>query len=119
MADVPSVPDLGNLFGGSDSNPFDMLTELLNPDNISMKTDLNMTQIRILCKMKWFQLIKDPENKDKEPVEIFNMVLIFFMELMTSLKRKSREEHIQGIKGLSNLNEQFIQQSPLMQGLGK
>lgn len=105
-----------NLFGGQDSSsPIDVLNSLISPDNVAMKTDLNMTQIKILVRLKWFSERRKPENKNKDPMETFTeKVIPYYLELMVSLKRKSREEII---KGISELKSELLQTELMMQGL--
>lgn len=42
-------------FGGGDTNPMEVVKSLLTSDDIEMKTDLNMTQIRVLVELKWYE----------------------------------------------------------------
>lgn len=104
---------LDSLSGGEQPTPIDVLLELLNTENIELKTDLNMTQIKVLFQAKWFTDLLKEENKDKDPYEIFQDCLIYFMQLMTSLKRQRAKEIIEGIK---DMREKFMD-IPLAQGL--
>lgn len=78
-------------------SPIDVLIELLDKKNVEMKTDLNISQIKILFQVKWFTEILKEDNKDKDPFTIFSDVIDYFLQLMVSYKRQSRKESIKGI----------------------
>ena len=99
------------LQGNQQKSAVDVLDTLLDPKNITMKTDLNMTQIKILCQLKWYSLLKDPSYKDKSPTELLDLVMTYFLELMVSLKRKSREE---SIKGIAEMKDKLLDQQLLL-----
>lgn len=99
--------------GGEQGSPIDILNSLLDPANITMKTDLNMTQIQIAAQIYWFKLIKDPTNKDKTVAELKVMWAEYVMQLMVSYKRESRKESIKGVTDMSN---KMMETFSLMQG---
>lgn len=97
-----------NMFNMEEGNSIDILNNLLNNNNITMKTDLNMLQIKELIKIKWFSELHNPKNKEKSGIEILSMVMDYFMELMTSYQRKSRIEIIKGITELKEEEKSLI-----------
>lgn len=115
---MSEIPNLGDLFGG-DKSPTEMLEIMFSPENMPLKTQLNMVQIRILCKAKWFALNSHNESlpiaEQKDPIELFEDVVEYFLMLMASFKRQSRKEHIEGLKGLSNLPPESFN-NPLLGG---
>lgn len=94
---------LENLFGGNKSNQIDALLELITTNNIEIKTDLNITQIRILTQVKYYKLLE--EYPEKSSMEILSEVVEYYLTLMCSLKRKSRQEVIDGLKQMLPENE--------------
>jgi hypothetical protein len=100
--------DLSSLFGGSGS-PIDILSKLLEQDNIYIKSQQNMKQIKIICKTRWLAEIKKEENKDKTGMQILDEKIIpLYLMLMCSYKRRSRTEIIDAIK---NLNDKLMPQT--------
>lgn len=89
----------------------DVLFQLLDKNNIEMKTDLNISQIKILFQSKFFTEMLKEENKDKDPYTIFQECIEYFLKLMTSLKRESRKEII---KGVSEMKDRLLEQTLLM-----
>lgn len=89
-------------------NAIDVLLELLNKENIELKTDLNIKQIKVLWQSYFFTELFDEDNQDKNPHEILWKSLLYFMELMTSLKRKRSSEIIEGV---SKMKDQFLETS--------
>lgn len=106
---------IDNLFSGGDNvpNPIDVLNTLLDKKDIEMKGDLNMTQIKILCQVRWFKLIRDPANKDKTASALLDELMEYAQQLMVSYKRQSRTETIKGISDMSQkMMEAFSLLSP-------
>lgn len=101
-------------FGGGDTNPMEVVKSLLTSDDIEMKTDLNMTQIRVLVELKWYEELKKPENKEKSGLEIFNnKVVPYLLKLMPSIKRLSRKEIVDIFQKLAG---SMIQETNLIKG---
>lgn len=101
-----------NMMGGEGQRtPVDILDSLLDPKNIELKTDLNITQIKVLTQIDWYKRLANPDNKDKHPLELLAETLTYYMSLMASLKRKSREESIEGIK---QSRDSFMQNDPVI-----
>lgn len=95
-------------FDFDDTNPVDVLSELLNADNIEMKTDLDIGQIKVLMQLKWMAVLKDEDNKNKEPFGLFvDEVVPYVMMLYTSYKRKRSEEIV---KGVTEMKEALMMQ---------
>lgn len=103
----------GLMSGGNDSNPVKVLEKLLDPDNVEMITDLNITQIQVLCQLKWFISANRPENKGKD-LELLDEILTYYLTLMVSVGRKSREEII---KGISEMKEALMSQENLISSI--
>jgi len=101
---------------GQESSPIDALMELLNKENIELKTDLNITQIKILFQLHFFTNLKKTGNKEKDPYQIFWESIEYFLCLMTSLKRERAKEII---KGLTEMKESYYEQMNLLKNLGK
>jgi len=93
-----------NIFGQDDSQktPIDILQSLISSDDIDMKTDLNINQIKILCKIKWVTLneieSRKPFDQRRDPYELFSEVIEYFKALMCSNRRLGRKEIIDAIK---------------------
>lgn len=100
-----ALPGMGN-----QGNPIDVLNTLLDKEDIEVKTDLNISQIKVLTQLKWYELLNTPGNLDKEPMEMLNEVVLYYLALMVSLKRKSRQEIIDGISEMkeSLLNNEML-----------
>ena len=65
-----------------------------------------MKQIKLLCNIKWKAELKNPENKNKYPIQIFDeKIMPYYMELKCSYKRKARLEIIDAIK---NINDKYL-----------
>lgn len=86
----------GDIFGDNRSTPVDALLRLLDSDNISMKTDYNMTQIKVKNHIRSIARLHNEEVRSM--IENF---LQEFSEDMVSLKRKSREEVVNALKEIS------------------
>lgn len=107
----------GLLQGSDQKSPIDVLVKMLDPEDVIMKTDVNMTQIKICCHLKYLAELEKDENKFKTGLEIFlDEVIPYFFMLMVSLKRKSREE---SIKGISEMKEKFMDQQLILSGVPK
>lgn len=103
---------LDSLGSGEDKkSAIDVLMELLNKENIEMKTDLNISQIKVLWQSYFFTELLKEENMEEDPFKIFQESLVYFMQLMTSIKRKRAEEIIQGV---SKMREEFLQEMTLI-----
>lgn len=103
----------GLMTGNNDSNPVKVLEKLLDPNNVEMITDLNITQIQVLCQLKWFISANRLENKGKD-LELLDEILTYYLTLMVSVGRKSREEII---KGISEMKEALFQQESLLNNI--
>lgn len=90
----------------------DVLLELLNTENIELKTDLNIHQIQVLWQSFFFSELLKECNKGKDPYEVYWESLVYFMQLMTSIKRKRAQEIVDGV---SKMKEQFLETSLLGQ----
>lgn len=91
----------GLLSGDGKSSIVEVLEKLLDPVDIQLKTDLNINQIRVLTQLKWYSELDKPENRDKDAFTILMVVMDYYLQLMTSLKRKSRGEVVEAIKEMS------------------
>lgn len=78
----------------------DVLLDLLQKENIELKTDLNISQIEVLWKQYFFTKLLSAENEEKDPYRILWESLEYFMLLMTSLKRQRSKEIIDGVKNM-------------------
>ncbi len=89
---------LNNLFsGGSESEKYELLGQLIDPKNIKLKTDLTPRQIRGIIKMA----LSIRVMKDETGIDLNYLVtdVITELELLNvSKNRKSREEIIEGLK---------------------
>lgn len=108
-----------DLFAGlgneDNTNPIEVLMRLLDPKDIEMITDLNMSQIHILSELKYHQELDKTENRDRSGMDILvNEVIPYLLKLMVSNRRKSREETI---KGVSELKDTLLESSLLASGL--
>ena len=93
-------------------SPVDVLNSLINPENIAMKTDLNISQIRVLTRAHY--VMHRLKNPKEDPMESLEVTLDYYKQLMVSLKRKSREEVI---KGLSDMRPELFEPEMLGQAL--
>lgn len=85
-------------------NKVEVLNKLLDLDQIDIKTDLNIKQIGILCKLRWFKLVLNPKD-DRDSMEKFEDVLEYFKVLMCSNRRKSRTEIIEAVSKIAEEEE--------------
>lgn len=118
------LDDSSNLFGSNQMTGVDLLNNLLDPKDITMKTDLNMTQIGVLFKISLYYNLKkvlSDLNDEKIPKEDKYTVSLamkdstnYFMQLMVSLKRLSRKESVDGV---SNLQPQMMQTENAIAGM--
>lgn len=90
----------------NESTSIDVLIKLLEKQDIETKTELEMAQIKLLTKAKWFALLSDKENKDKTAEELILKTLEYYMEIKTSYQRKRSSEII---KGLSEMKEILLE----------
>lgn len=95
-----------NLLTDEDNTSIDVLMKLLDQLDIESKTELEMPQIKILTKSKWFALRAMEEHKNKTGEELVLMTLEYYMTLKVSYKRKRSGEII---KGLSEMKDVFLQ----------
>lgn len=103
------------LFGGDSNTAIDVLSNLLNKEDIELKSDLTMQQVKVLLQIKWFKEISKKENLDKSPMEILQEFIIpYFLALMCSVERKSRKEVIEAIK---DMNEKFMQPESILNAM--
>lgn len=104
-----------SIFGDNRTTPVDALLQLLDPSNISMKSDYNMTQIKI---KQHLQVIA---NSGLCSDTIRDQILTFlqsFSEDMVSLKRKSREEIVNSLKEMSKAG-MFTEENALGSLMGR
>lgn len=95
-------------------SPVDVFFSMLDSTNIAQKTDLNMSQIKHLFRLRWYTEVLKEENRNKDPYVIFQSCLDYFMVLMCSLKRKSRDEIVDMFKSIKDsLNDQISLANPL------
>lgn len=99
--------------GDDTSNPVDVLKSLLEKDNIELKTQLSMSKIKVLTQLKWFSVIENSENVSLDTQ--LSEVIEYYLALLVSLKRKSREETI---KGLSEMREALLQEDLALRQIG-
>lgn len=85
-----------NLMQQGSDNPTALLLNLLEKENIELKTDLSLQQIKTVVKLRWYLLVLN--NREKNPYELFLELLDYFMVLMCSNDRKSRKEIISGLQ---------------------
>lgn len=102
-----------DLMGDDTSNPVDVLKSLLEKDNIELKTQLSMSKIKVLTQLKWFSVIENSENVSLDTQ--LSEVIEYYLALLVSLKRKSREETI---KGLSEMREALLQEDLALRQIG-
>lgn len=95
-----------NLLTDEDNTSIDVLMKLLDQLDIESKTELEMPQIKLLTKAKWFALRSLPDNKNKTAEELLLETLEYYMTLKVSYKRKRSGEII---KGLSEMKDIFLQ----------
>lgn len=101
------LENLGELLG-SKKDPMEVLTDLLEKENIELKTHLTIEQIKVLIQLKWHSLIYKKENLDKDPMELLTEVLDYYLQLKVSLNREGRKEII---KGITEVREKFLESS--------
>ena len=116
VAKTGNPPSLfsGMFGGGESSNPVDALKQLLNIEDIELKTDLNIQQVKVLTQLYWFSLIKDPANEKVSTQELVQQTMLYYMKLSCSIDRK-REKAI--VDALSKMNPELFtaMQSPFEQ----
>lgn len=95
--------NLGNLFGQQKS-AVEGLTELLNPENISMKTVVNSTQLKSMFKIKL--AIELRKQQDKKPLEVLDEVLLWYLTILPS-KNGLRSQQI--VDGLKDMRETLLE----------
>jgi hypothetical protein len=99
--------DLSSLFGGGNNSAISILKDLLDQDNIVIKSQVTMKQIRSLLRVKWESERQKPENKTKRPIQIIQDEIVpYYLALKCSYLRKSRSELLDALK---QLNEKFIE----------
>lgn len=103
----------GMFDSGGDASPIGVLNNLMETENITLKTDLNMTQIQIAAQLYWFKLIKAPEHRGKTVAELRVLWAEYVMELMVSYKRQGRGEMI---KGVTDFSQRLMESFSLMNG---
>lgn len=91
----------------------DILKDLLNPENIEMKTDLTLRKIQALVQVRYWLTCR--VNKDITPEENLSDCLSYYLQLLVSYNRQSREESIKGISEMKDalLNNELIMSSML------
>lgn len=99
---VGSVEMFEGMFSGEDNNPFTILNELLKKENIEMKTELSMAQIKVLTQVKALEVLYAEKNKDKDPYELLPEIIQYYLSLLTSLNRERSKEIV---RGLSEMKE--------------
>lgn len=95
-----------NFLAQEDSSAIDVLIKLLDKDNPETKTDLEMSQIKLATKNKWFELRSLEINKNKTAQQLMQEVIEYYMILKMSYKRR-REGAI--IKGLSEMKHELLE----------
>lgn len=100
--------------GNTDKSPIDVLLDLLQKENIELKTDLNITQIRILWQMKFYTDLKRFPKDD--PYKLLWNSLEYFMLLMTSLKRERVREIIKGLTDMRESMAEYMSLASNLQG---
>lgn len=99
MADMFS----GMMAGADPENAVSVLKQLLNKDDIEMKTDLNINQIKILTQLKLLNLLKEKaaDGKDKYTAkEALEMTIEYYLALMVSLRRQSWTQITDAVKAM-------------------
>lgn len=92
--------------GEEEKSSIDVLMELLNKENPEIKTELEMSQIKIKVMARWYKNIKT-----MEAAEALDDALSYYDVVKMSYKRK-REQQI--IKGVTELSERFQQEQLMM-----
>lgn len=95
--------NLGGLFGQQKS-AVEGLTELLDPKNISLKTVVNSTQLKSMFKLKLS--IELRKNPDKEPLDILDELLLWYLTVLPS-KNGLRSQQI--VDGLKDMRETLLE----------
>lgn len=95
--------DLKNILGGKTNQ--ELLNDLVNPNNIYLKTIIKKPQLRSIIQMKWMIELRNPDNKDKTSMQILSDILDWYFGLLISIDGQSRKDIIDGIigSGLQNI----------------
>ncbi len=105
---------LENLNLGGSPSTVDILKRLLNSKDIELKTHVEIEQIQVLTQLKWFELCDT--FPDRDPFNNMAAALNYYLQLMTSLDRKSREEIISAI---SEMKKPEFRDNPIINDLKK
>lgn len=90
--------------GGDTDNAVSVLKQLLDKENIEMKTDLNINQIRVLTQLKLLHLLKEKDpvtQKDRYTAkEALEKTIEHYLMLMVSLRRQSWTQITDAVKSM-------------------
>lgn len=95
-------------------NTTEVLNKLLDAEQIEIKTDLNITQIKTLVRIRWFMLNLDLDDQ-RSKLEKLEDCLTYYKILLCSVDRKSRGEIIDAVKEMGRREEEQTQS--LIQGM--
>lgn len=90
------------MFDSEDSelDVIQVLKEFFNPEFPETKTQIDsLEKIRILCEQKWFSLMLDTTN-DLTVYQKREIIFNYYLVLLYSYQRQSREEVKESVKGL-------------------
>lgn len=96
-----------DFMGGGDQelDVISVLNKFFDPDSPETKTQIDsMSKIRVLCEQKWFSLMFDTTS-DLTIYEKREAVFHYYLVLLYSYQRKSREEVKDSVKGLIRMEE--------------
>jgi len=98
--------DLSSIFG-SNTSAIDIMKDMLRQDNIFIKSQVNLKQMRSMCKIAWLAELRKPENKEKNKMVLFQeKIFPLYLALKCSLNRQSRTEILDALK---TMNPKFIE----------